>query len=112
MISQSVIGNLMQKFNLSNSAASGVVGQMLLKVLGGLISKTNDPNDNGTDMDGVMNMLFGGKTQGIDFGSASGATTDGKLDMSDLMNLASGGDGDKGKSSGGLGGLIGGLFGK
>jgi hypothetical protein len=37
---------------------------------------------------------------------------DGKLDMSDLMNLASGGRGNKEKNSGGLGGLISGLFGK
>lgn len=115
MISQSVIGNLMQKFNLSNGAASGVVSSMLPNVLSGLISKTNDPNESGIDMSGVMSMLSGGKTTGIDLssimGAASGAMADGKLDMSDLMNLASG-SGDKEKKSGGLGGLIGGLFGK
>jgi hypothetical protein len=116
MISQSVIKNLMQRFNLSNSAASGVVDEMLPNVLSGLISKTNDPNESGIDMSGVMDMLSDGKTAGVDFGSimgaASGAMADGKLDMSDLMNLASGGRGNKEKNSGGLGGLISGLFGK
>lgn len=112
MISQQVIGNITQKFGLSSGAASGVVGQMLPNVLGGLISKTNDPEDNGIDMGGIMNALSGGKTEGMDLssimGAASGALADGKLDMSDLMNLAGGGK----KTGGGLGSMLGGLFGK
>jgi hypothetical protein len=114
-IAQSVIGNLMGKFGLSNSAASGVVGSMLPSVLGSLISKTNDPNDSSIDAGGIMNVLSGGKTSGIDFGSllsqGAGAMADGKLDMNDLINLAGSAMGGQKQQGGGLGGLLGGLFG-
>ncbi|MDZ7936723.1 MAG: DUF937 domain-containing protein [Emticicia sp.] len=115
-IAQSVIGNLMGKFGLSNSAAAGVVGSMLPSVLGGLIDKTNDPNDSSIDMGGVMGAITGGKTSGIDFGSllsqGAGALADGKLDMNDLMNLAgSAMGGQKQQGGGGIGSLLGGLFG-
>jgi Bacterial protein of unknown function (DUF937) len=120
-IAQSVISNLMDKFGLSNSAAAGVVGSMLPSVLGGLINKTNDPDDSSIDMGGLMGAITGGKTSGIDFGSllsqGAGAMADGKLDMSDLMNIAGGmmGGGQQNQQQqggGGLGGLLGGLFGK
>lgn len=114
-IAQSVIGNLMGKFGLSNSAAAGVVGSMLPSVLGNLISKTNDPNDSSIDAGGIMNVLSGGKTSGIDFGSllsqGAGAMADGKLDMNDLINLAGSAMGGQKQQGGGLGGLLGGLFG-
>lgn len=115
-IAQSVIGNLMEKFGLSNSAAAGVVGSMLPSVLGGLINKTNDPDDSSIDMGGLMGTITGGKTNGIDFGSllsqGAGALADGKLDMNDLMNLAgSAMGGQKQQGGGGLGSLLGGLFG-
>jgi Bacterial protein of unknown function (DUF937) len=117
-IAQNVIGNIMSKFGLSNSAASGVVTSMLPSVLGGLISKVNDPNDSSVDVGSVMNVLSEGKTEGIDFGSllSKGASVfaDGKVDMSDLINLASGGGNNN--TGGGMGGmmgsLLGGLFGK
>lgn len=117
-IAQSVVGNLMEKFGLSNSAAAGVVGNMLPSVLGNLISKTNDPDDSSVDMGGIMNVLSGGKTQGIDFGSllsqGAGALADGKLDMNDLMNLAGSAMGGGQQQSGGglFGNILGGLFGK
>ncbi len=114
-IAQSVIGNLMGKFGLSNSTASDVVGNMLPSVLGDLINKTNDPNDNSIDIGGLMGSITGGKTSGIDFESilsqGTAALSDGKLDMSDLMNLASNALGGQKQSSDGLGSLLGGLFG-
>ena len=117
-IAQSVIGNIMSKFGLSNSAASGVVGSMIPQVLGGLINKANDPADSSVDTGSIMNVLSGGKTSGIDFGSllsqGAGALADGKLDMNDLINMASGG-GNQNQSGGGggmFGSLLGGLFGK
>lgn len=119
MIAQNVMGSLMQKFGMSNNAASGVVGSMLPSVLGGLISRTNDPNDNGIDMGSILGVLSGGKTQGLDLGSimsgVSGAMADGKLDMNDLINLASGKSNQpQQQQSGGslLGNVLGGLFGK
>jgi hypothetical protein len=117
-IAQNIIGNIMAKFGLSNSAASGVVASMLPSVLGGLISKSNDPTDSSVDTGSIMNVLSGGKTSGIDFGSllsqGAGAMADGKLDMNDLINLASGAGSSNQNSGGGnlFGNLLGGLFGK
>jgi hypothetical protein len=115
-IAQSVIGNLMEKFGLSNSAAASVVASMLPQVLGSLINKANDPDDDSVSTGGIMDVLSGGKTSGIDFGSilsqGAGALSDGKLDMNDLLNIAgSAMGGNKQQGSGGLGGLLGGLFG-
>lgn len=115
-IAQSVIANLMQKFGLSNSAAASVVASMLPSVLGSLINKANDPDDDSVNTGGIMDVLSGGKTSGIDFGGllsrGADAFSDGKLDMNDLINLA-GGSGNKNQHGGGngIGGLLGGLFG-
>ncbi|MFD2520494.1 DUF937 domain-containing protein [Emticicia soli] len=116
-IAQSVIGNLMQKFGLSNSAAASVVAGLIPSVLGSLISKANDPNDDSVNTGGIMDVLSGGKTSGIDFGSilssGAGALADGKLDMNDLINIAGSamGGNKQQQNGGGLGGLLGGLFG-
>ncbi|MEA5458465.1 DUF937 domain-containing protein [Arcicella sp. LKC2W] len=95
-IAQQAIGGLMQKFGLGNSAAAGIVSQVLPGVLGSMISKTNDPNDNSFNMTDIM-----------------GVMADGKVDMSDVMNIAGKfmGGGQQGGAAGGLGGLLGGLFG-
>ncbi len=94
-IAQQAIGGLMQKFGMGNGAAAGIVSQVLPGVLGSMISKTNDPNDNSFNMTDIM-----------------GVMADGKVDMSDVMNIAGKfmGGGQQG-GAGGLGGLLGGLFG-
>jgi Bacterial protein of unknown function (DUF937) len=120
LMSNPLVAGIAQNiFGLSNGAASGVVANMLPSVLGGLISKSNDPTDSSVDTGSIMNVLSGGKTSGIDFGSllskGAGAMADGKLDMSDLINLASGGGSSNQNSGGGgdlFGNLLGGLFGK
>lgn len=119
-IISSVAGNLMSKFGLPQGAAQGVVGAMIPQVLGGLINKSNDPNDSSVDLGGMMSVLSGGKTQGVDFGSllgqAGAVMADGKLDMSDLLRVAggmAGGQQQQQSAGGGLfGSILGGLFGK
>lgn len=96
-IAQQAIGGLMAKFGLGNSAASGIVSQVLPGVLGSMISKTNDPQDSSFNMTDIM-----------------GVMADGKVDMTDIMNIAGkfmGGGGQQQQAAGGLGGLLGGLFG-
>jgi hypothetical protein len=114
-IAQSVISNLMGKFGLSNSTASGVVDNMLPSVLGNLINKTNDPNDNSIDFGGLMESITDGKTSGIDFGNilsqGAAAFSDGKLDINDLMKLANNTMGNQKQNDGGIGSLLGSLFG-
>lgn len=97
-IAQQAISGLMSKFGIGNGAASGIVSQVLPGVMGSMISKTNDPHDSSFNMADIM-----------------GVMSDGKVDMNDIMNIAGkfmGGGGQQQKQSGGgLGGLLGGLFG-
>jgi len=93
-IAQQAISGLMTKFGIGNGAASGIVSQVLPSVMGSMISKTNDPQDSSFNMSDIM-----------------GVMADGKVDMSDVMNIASKFMGGGQQGGGGLGGLLGGLFG-
>ncbi|CAM2755567.1 protein of unknown function [Flavobacterium succinicans] len=111
-ITQQLTGSLSEKFGISGEAASGVAGDMIPKILGGLMGKANDPNDsfqisdiigaiasNSEQAGGIMDTI---SKYGTQFGLDQNA--DGKVDISDAMDLA--------KGSGGIGGILGKLFGK
>lgn len=97
-IAQNAINGLMAKFGIGNGAASGIVSKVLPNVMGSMISKTNDPQDSSFNMTDIM-----------------GVMADGKVDMSDIMNIAGkfmgGGQQQQAQGGGGMGGLLGGLFG-
>jgi hypothetical protein len=111
-ITQQLTGSLGEKFGLNSSDAAGVAGSMIPKILGGLVNKTNDPNDSFqlTDLIGAISG-GGAQTSGImdtisKYGTQFGLdqNADGKLDMNDAIAVT--------KSSGGIGGFLGKLFGK
>lgn len=58
-ISGNVVGNLMTKFNLSENTAGGMVRSLVPSVLNNLVSKTNDPDDNSFDLQGITSALTG-----------------------------------------------------
>lgn len=95
-IAQQAISGLMQKFGIGNGAASGIVSQVLPSVMGSMIKQTNDSTNSAFNMSDIM-----------------GVMADGKVDMSDIMNIAGKfmGGGQQQQGGGGLGGLLGGLFG-
>lgn len=111
-ITEQVTGNLSEKFGLSSETASSVAGGMIPQILGGLMSKANDPNDsfqisdiigaiagNSEQANGIMETI---SKYGTQFGLDQNA--DGKVDLSDAMKLT--------KGSGGIGSFISKLFGK
>lgn len=111
-ITEQVTGNLSEKFGISGEAASGVAGNMIPQILGGLMGKANDPNDsfqisdiigaisgNSEQASGIMDTI---SKYGTQFGLDQNA--DGKVDLSDAMSLT--------KGSGGIGGILSKLFGK
>lgn len=117
-IAGSLIGNLQEKFNINGGTAASIAGSLIPAVLGSLVKKTNDPSDNGFSLDGIFSSLTGGSTQGLNLGGLLGKFAggldkdgDGDVDMNDLTSLISNGAKQQ-QSSGGLGGLLGGLFGK
>ena len=82
-------GKLMNKFGLNNSQANNLSGNLIPDVLGGLINKTNDPNDSGFSLEKLLGSITGNKNAG------SGG-------LGDLLKQFGGG----GQESGGGGGIM------
>jgi hypothetical protein len=111
-LTEQLTGNLGEKFGLSSDAAAGVAGSLIPKVLGSLVGNAKDPNHKGFEVADIVNAISGGNGNaglmeavskyGGQFGLDQNA--DGKVDMSDAMAAVS--------KKGGLGGLLGKLFGK
>ncbi len=111
-ITKQLTGSLSEKFGLDSNAASGIAGSIIPKILGGLVNKTNDPNDSFQITD-LIGAISGSEAQtsgimdaiskyGTQFGLDQNA--DGKVDLADAMVLS--------KSSGGIGSILGKLFGR
>ncbi len=111
-LKEQLTGSLGEKFGLSGDAASDVAGNLIPKVLGSLVGNAKDPNHKGFEVSDLVNAISGGKGNselmdavsqyGGQFGLDQNA--DGKVDMSDAMAAVS--------KKGGIGGLLGKLFGK
>jgi hypothetical protein len=116
-LSGNVVQDLMRKFNLDQGAASNIAGGLVPNVLQNLVSKTNDPNDNSFDIQGIFNSLSGGKTAGFNIQGLLGKVTaggldkdgDGDTDLQDVMAMFSGG---RANSGGGILDTVKGLFGR
>ena len=93
-IAQNAISGLMSKFGMGTGAASGIVSQVLPGVMGSMINQTADPANSAFNMGDIMNVM-----------------ADGKVDMSDVMNIAGKFMGGGQQSGGGIGGMLSGLFG-
>ena len=113
-ITNQLSGSLGEKFGLSSDAASGVAGSLIPKVLGSLIGGAKDPNNPGINITDVIGAISGGN------GASGGGIMDAISKYGGMVGLDQDGDGQVGmsdaisavtKNSGGLGGLLGGLFG-
>ncbi|NHM01607.1 hypothetical protein [Flavobacterium difficile] len=107
-----VTGNLGEKFGLSSEAAASVAGGLIPQVLGGLVNKAQDPNQPGFNIQDIIAGISGGQGGGLmdmvqKYGGQFGLDQDGdgQVGISDAVAAVSG-------KSGGLGGLLGKLFGK
>jgi len=114
-LTEKLSGSLGEKFGLDSEAASGVAGSLIPKVLGSLVNKAKDPNDSSFQISDVIGAISGGNSQ------ASGGIMDAISKYGTQFGLDQDGDGQVGisdavaavsKKSGGLGGLLGKLFGK
>jgi hypothetical protein len=109
---EQVSGNLGSKFGLSTEASTGVANNLIPQVLGGLVNKAKDPNDSSFNVSDIVDSISGGNGGGImdaisNYGGQFGLDQDGdgKVGMSDAVAAVT-------KKSGGLGGLLGKLFGR
>ncbi|MGC4039418.1 MAG: hypothetical protein QM710_01110 [Flavobacterium sp.] len=114
-LTDKLTGSLGEKFGLSSDDASGVAGSLIPKVLGSLVNKAKDSNDNSFQISDIIRAITGGNSEqggGImdaisKYGGQFGLDQDGdgQVGISDAVAAVS-------KKSGGLGGLLGKLFGK
>ncbi|MBN8787512.1 MAG: hypothetical protein J0I84_10520 [Terrimonas sp.] len=113
-LSGGVIQNLMDKFGLDQGSAGSIAGGLIPSVLSNLVGRTNDPNDNGFDIQSIFNSLSGGQTSNMNIagllskvqGGGLDVDGDGDTDLQDLMALFS-----KGNSGGSILDKVKGLFG-
>jgi hypothetical protein len=66
-LSGGFIQNLMDKFGLSQGAASGVASNLIPQVLQKLVHKTNDPSDSSFNIQDIVSHLGGGGAAGGGF---------------------------------------------
>jgi hypothetical protein len=79
-------GKLMNKFNLNSNQANNLSGSLIPNVLGSLINKTNDPNEQGFSLEKLLSSITGGKSDEI-----AGAQSQGGGGLQDLLKQFSGG---------------------
>lgn len=93
-------GKLTTKFNIDESKADNVAKSLIPNVLGNLISKSNDPADNGFSLEKLLNSITGGKTnEVVEEQQKSGKSG---FSFKDLISKVLGG----GDQQGGGGGLM------
>lgn len=96
-IVSNLASNYAQKFGISPAIANGIASSLIPMVMEKFVNKTNDPNDNSFDLNGIVGSLTG----------------KGGGDIASLISqFTGGGQGQNAGNSGGLGGLIGSFFGK
>lgn len=107
-------GKLMNKFGMDNTQASNVSGNLIPDVVGGLINKTNDPNENGFSLENLLGSITGNKSAGSQGGGLQdilGQLTGGNANNSggggimDLIQSMAGGAQQQQQRNGG-GGLL------
>jgi hypothetical protein len=63
-IANSLVKSLMNKFGIDSPMAQNIADSLIPTILGKLVSRTNDPSDNGFDINGIIGALTGGSSQG------------------------------------------------
>jgi len=109
-------GKLMNKFGLDNSKANQVSSGLIPNVLGELINKTNNPDDNGFSLEGLLGSITGNKkTSDLQGGglqdilgklTGNNSNNNGGGLMDIIQNMASGAQQQQQRNGGGLLDLI------
>lgn len=61
-LTSNVTNDLMSKLGVNNSQASNIAATLIPKVMGQMVNKTNDPNDNSFDMNSILGALGKGSS--------------------------------------------------
>lgn len=113
-MSSGLLDSLTGKLGIGKQQAGGIVASLLPAVLSQLVSRTNNPNDNGFNIQGIFNQLSGGRSSGVDVQGLLGKFTqggfdrdgDGDVDLDDLKAAFAGGGATATVGGGGGGGIL------
>lgn len=111
-IMEQLSGKMSANYGIGSSESNVVASELVPKVLESLIGKAKNPNDNSIQIEDIVGAISNGNASGLmetisKYGGVFGLDQDGdgKINMSDVTAAVT-------KKSGGLGGLLGRLFGK
>ena len=94
-LTASVTNSLMDKLGISNPAAKQIAASLVPVVIGKLVNRTNDPGDNGFDINSIFGSLTGGKSDQFNLGSllsgkGNNPTGEQAPDLGSIFNMLSG----------------------
>lgn len=94
-LTANVTNSLMDKLGVSNPVAKQIAAALVPVVIGKLVNRTNDPNDNGFDINSIFGSLTGGKSNQFDLagllgGSGSTNQQEQSPDLGSIFNILSG----------------------
>lgn len=130
LLNNPIVGNIVRSFTdkltnqhgIAQDQASGIAGSLIPGVISKLITRTQDPNDSGFDMNSIIGSLTGGGTQagGFDLqdllgkfgGGGLDTDGDGKVEISDIISkVTNGAKQQQSNTGGGLMDMIKGFMG-
>ena len=94
-LTANVTNSLMDKLGVSNPAAKQIAASLVPVVIGKLVNRTNDPNDNGFDINSIFGSLTGGKSDqfnlsGLIGGSQNQGQPEQSPDLGSIFNILAG----------------------
>jgi len=91
-IIQNLIGSLSQKFGLNPETAGNIASSLIPGILGKLVSRTQDPNDNNFQINDIMGSLLGGHSaEGGPVQLPGDDQPSGGIDFGDILKKMGGG---------------------
>lgn len=98
-LTSNVTNSLMDKLGVDSPVAKQIAAALVPVILSKLVNRTNDPNDNGFDLNSIFGSLTNGRSSGMDMngllGQLSGNQQSGNQqeqpgDLSSIFNMLSG----------------------
>ena len=92
-------GKLMSKYKIGGAQANSVAGNLIPNVISNLISKSNEPANNGFSLENLLNSITGGQTAQVVQEQQAGANSG--FNFQDLIGQFTGGGQQNGGGGGG-----------
>ena len=86
-LTANVTNSLMDKLGVSSPAAKQIAATLVPVVIGKLVNRTNDPNDNGFDINSIFGSLTGGKSDQFNLGGLLGGQQEQQEQSPDLGSI-------------------------